>query len=331
MRIWCIPSATTLESPRLPPRIDRDVFFRSPPPPPRLSKQEKLARGVIVLKPRKNKAAKNTEKAKPSETKDEVRHPPREPRKVRYADLSDYGPIIEQKSSSNTQPQPVTPRPPSRGTEIVHSRQQSNTSGTSSSCLGTGSNTSPGSATSPHYSSSSGRGSRGSSGEMPSPSPLPGDTSSPQSTLTSYKSARRHDRCAKSSRPRVKKTTARSTLSMSVGGFMKKSRECSTSCDNLILFPGVSRTRDRRERGRGKHKRKGVKKSKLNFGIRFFVITDSEQPFCLPLNKDPNHDISYGLTTYVIRHKKTWATEAKKMVVISEHPFMGEISNSHVT
>jgi len=37
---------------------------------------------------------------------------------------------------------------------------------------------------------------------------------------------------------------------------MKKSRECSTSCDNLILFPGVSRTRDRRERGRGKHKRK---------------------------------------------------------------------------
>ena len=252
MRIWCIPSATTLESPRLPPRIDRDVFFRSPPPPPRLSKQEKLARGVIVLKPRKNKAAKNCEKSKCVETKDDVRHPPREPRKVRYADLSDYGPIIE--SSSTATPQP---RPPSRGAEILHSRQQSNTSGTSSSCLGTGSNTSPGSAASPHYSSSSGRGSRGSSGEMPSPSPLPGDTSSPQSTLTSYKSGRRHERSAKSSRPRLKKTTARSTLSVSVGGFMKKSRE-STSCDNLILFPGVSRTRDRRERGRGKQKRKGV-------------------------------------------------------------------------
>ena len=296
MRIWCIPSATTLESPRLPPRIDRDVFFRSPPPPPRLSKQEKLARGVIVLKPRKNKAAKTTEKVKPSETKDEVRHPPREPRKVRYADLSDYGPIIEQESNEPIQPQNEVPRPPSRGTEIVHSRQQSNTSGTSSSCLGTGSNTSPGSAASPHYSSSSGRGSRGSSGDIPSPSPFPGDTSSPQSTLTSYKSSRRHERSTKSSRPRVKKTTARSTLSMSVGGFMKKSRDCSTSCDNLILFPGVSRTRDRRERGRGRHKRKGVKQFKLIFSIRILVVTNWEQLFCLAFEKDPNHDMSYRLT-----------------------------------
>lgn len=50
MRIWCVPSATELESPKLPPRIDRDVYLRSPPPPPRLSKEEKLARGVIVLK-----------------------------------------------------------------------------------------------------------------------------------------------------------------------------------------------------------------------------------------------------------------------------------------
>jgi hypothetical protein len=29
------------------------------------------------------------------------------------------------------------------------------------------------------------------------------------------------------------------------------------SCDNLILYPGLSRARDRRERGRWKHKRKG--------------------------------------------------------------------------
>ena len=52
MRIWCVPSATELESPKLPPRIDRDVYLRSPPPPPRLSKEQKLARGVIVLKNR---------------------------------------------------------------------------------------------------------------------------------------------------------------------------------------------------------------------------------------------------------------------------------------
>ena len=38
MRIWCVPSATELEnSPKLPPRINRDVYLRSPPPPPRLS------------------------------------------------------------------------------------------------------------------------------------------------------------------------------------------------------------------------------------------------------------------------------------------------------
>lgn len=50
MRIWCVPSATELErSPKLPPRIDRDVYLRSPPPPPRLSKEQKLARGVIVV------------------------------------------------------------------------------------------------------------------------------------------------------------------------------------------------------------------------------------------------------------------------------------------
>lgn len=48
MRFWCVPSATDLDSPKLPPRINRDVYLRSPPPPPRLSKEEKVARGVPV-------------------------------------------------------------------------------------------------------------------------------------------------------------------------------------------------------------------------------------------------------------------------------------------
>ena len=49
MRFWgCVPTAAELESPKLPPRIDRDVILRSPPPPPRLSKEEKLARGVLL-------------------------------------------------------------------------------------------------------------------------------------------------------------------------------------------------------------------------------------------------------------------------------------------
>ena len=47
MRFWCVPSATDLESPKLPPRINRDVYLRSPPPPPRLSREEKMARGVM--------------------------------------------------------------------------------------------------------------------------------------------------------------------------------------------------------------------------------------------------------------------------------------------
>ena len=59
MRIWCVPSATELESPKLPPRIDRDVYLRSPPPPPRLTKEEKLARGVIVLKSHSSKSRKS--------------------------------------------------------------------------------------------------------------------------------------------------------------------------------------------------------------------------------------------------------------------------------
>jgi hypothetical protein len=64
---------------------------------------------------------------------------------------------------------------------------------------------------------------------------------------------------------RVKKTN-RSTLSLSVGGVIRRLPVAgphherlltAASCDNLILYPGVSRARDRRERGRWKHKRKG--------------------------------------------------------------------------
>lgn len=47
MRFWCVPSATESQSPKLPPRVDRDSEVRSPPPPPRLSREEKLAKGVI--------------------------------------------------------------------------------------------------------------------------------------------------------------------------------------------------------------------------------------------------------------------------------------------
>ena len=69
MRIWCVPSATELEnSPKLPPRIDRDVYLRSPPPPPRLSKEQKLARGVIVVKPSK-KARKSRKSSSTSSSK----------------------------------------------------------------------------------------------------------------------------------------------------------------------------------------------------------------------------------------------------------------------
>ena len=146
MRIWCIPKSTSLESPCLPPRIDRDVFIRSPPPPPRLSKQEKLARGVIVYKTRRNKADKNakppphanpkTSSVKTSSVKSSTgKSSGRPPRKVRYADLTEEEP----------HPPPRVPQlpvieaaAPHRG-EIVHSRQQSNTSGTSSSGHGTGS------------------------------------------------------------------------------------------------------------------------------------------------------------------------------------------------
>lgn len=91
MRIWCIPTSIRLEvapSPLLPPRTDRDVIFRSPPPPPRLSRQEKLDRGVIVLKPKK---AKNCKRPPPeSVLKAKVVKPARSARRVRYADQEQY-------------------------------------------------------------------------------------------------------------------------------------------------------------------------------------------------------------------------------------------------
>ena len=184
MRIWCIPKSTSLESPCLPPRIDRDVFIRSPPPPPRLSKQEKLARGVIVYKTRKSKADKNakppphasskTSSVKTSSVKTSTgKSSGRPARKVRYADLAEEHPPpgaarVPQLGAEEAGHDKV----PHRG-EILHSRQQSNTSGTSSSCLGTGSSsaTSPASVeASPHYSSSSGRGSSAEVAPSPSPS-----------------------------------------------------------------------------------------------------------------------------------------------------------------
>ena len=294
MRIWCIPKSTSLETPGLPPRIDRDVFIRSPPPPPRLSKQEKLARGVIVYKTRKNKSDKSSKpplqtSAKSSSLK--TSKPGKQTRKVRYADLEES----EQSSKDSTEKaarprpepkassvisewrEPTLPLPPARG-EISHCRQQSNTSGTSSSCL----TTSPASmTTSPQYSSSSGRGSFADVAASPSPTSNTCDTSihhdydssssssscssssssstssSPESTLTSYRS-RRSDRST-----RIKKTVTRSTLSLSVGGFVRRSSVLtefkSGSCDSsaVIMFPGISRTRERKDRGKTKHRKKG--------------------------------------------------------------------------
>ena len=64
MRFWCVPSATDLESPKLPPRINRDVYLRSPPPPPRLSREEKLARGVLAARTQTGSAGKTRKKKK---------------------------------------------------------------------------------------------------------------------------------------------------------------------------------------------------------------------------------------------------------------------------
>ena len=183
MRIWCIPASTVLDNstPLLPPRIDRDVFYRSPPPPPRLSRQQKLDRGVIVLKPKKNRLKK-------VEIKQKVEVPKKRVRKVRYADQEQFWVTPEvkpaekvkesieedkkekdedvfcdiccfqdrctheevwrQRAEDLLQKQEIQ-RPPSRGTEVIHSRQQSNTSGTSS-CLTLGSSlTTPSSHASP--------------------------------------------------------------------------------------------------------------------------------------------------------------------------------------
>ena len=267
MRIWCIPKSTSLESPCLPPRIDRDVFIRSPPPPPRLSKQEKLARGVIVYKTRKTRMEKGSKPPFQSSTKIKPTG-----RKVRYADQEEEKLKLLDNSQAPTKEEYNIDKDlaPYRG-EIVHSRQQSNTSGTSS-CLGTGSSstTSPGSvATSPQYSSSSGRGSSADNEPegaiSPSPTSHPCDisflngSSSPQSTLTSltsYKSRRSDRSNTRSSKSRVKKTVTRSTLSLSVGGFSSKrgpmlaDLKKSSSCDdgNVILYPGISRTRERRNK-----------------------------------------------------------------------------------
>jgi hypothetical protein len=87
----------------------------------------------------------------------------------------------------------------------------------------------------------------------------------------------RSGRTSAATTTRVKKTN-RSTLSLSVvGGVLRRLPVASVvtaggggqdnhhhrlvmtaSCDNLILYPGVSRARDRRERGRWKQKRKGL-------------------------------------------------------------------------
>ena len=54
----------------------------------------------------------------------------------------------------------------------------------------------------------------------------------------------------------------RSTLSLSVGGFtrrlteLKKSQSCDGEDGAVILYPGISRTRERRDRGKTKHHRR---------------------------------------------------------------------------
>ena len=69
MRFWgCVPTAAELESPKLPPRMDRDVILRSPPPPPRLSKEEKAARGVLTSN-NNNNGNPTKSRSKPSHQK----------------------------------------------------------------------------------------------------------------------------------------------------------------------------------------------------------------------------------------------------------------------
>ena len=263
MKFWCLPVSSPLSMappplPSLPPRTDRDVTWRSPPPPPRLSRQEKLDRGVIVLKPRKNRRRKEVKEAKDVKVK--------EVKTVRYADdLGDYGPLAERLSGENVsratpspRPEPPhTPPPPNRGAEIQHFRQQSNTSGTSS---GLGSVTTPSSSPpSQHYSSSSSS-SSSSSGRGTSPTPTPSPPPIARRRIKSSSSSNKS-----SGTVRVTKcVVSRSTLSVSVGGIVRR-REGERRAregerrgreGELVLFPGVSRGRDRRERrGRRGHRR----------------------------------------------------------------------------
>lgn len=352
MKIWCIPTSTSIPDPTiplLPPRTDRDVFFRSPPPPPRLSRQEKLDRGVIVLKPKKVRVKKPESAIK---RKVEIA-PVKRARRVRYADQEKYWitpeqipdlPAKEDKKEKEVKADKVEQedifcdiccfqdrctheevwrqraedlksdpiRPPSRGTEVVHSRQQSNTSGTSSSLTLGSSLTSRSShnyqsyghddpsddlsysqqdlsypqqdlsygqpdlkhgqhnlnysQNDPGYSSSSGCG----SSECRSPSPQTTDSS----TLLTHSSTLLTRPPHRRTRTRLKKTNS-STLTFSVGGLIQRKPNLThdlmvlhggrlvssdlrtSSFDNIIQHPGKSRLRDRRNRGRGKHRQKG--------------------------------------------------------------------------
>ena len=73
----------------------------------------------------------------------------------------------------------------------------------------------------------------------------------------------------------------RSTLSLSVGGFtrrlteLKKSQSCDGEDGAVILYPGISRTRERRDRAKTKpHRRKGDTREVISGGWR--IITNNE-------------------------------------------------------
>ena len=143
MKFWCLPSSNAFIAPlpSLPPRTDRDVTWRSPPPPPRLSRQQKLDRGVIVLKPKKNRARKREARAEVKQVakekeEEEVKEAVREVREVktvRYAeDFHDYGPLV-------LGSQPYQPKrgdvKPTRGTEVTQQQQYVKVSGSSNSSM----------------------------------------------------------------------------------------------------------------------------------------------------------------------------------------------------
>ena len=73
----------------------------------------------------------------------------------------------------------------------------------------------------------------------------------------------------------------RSTLSLSVGGFtrrlteLKKSQSCDGEDGAVILYPGISRTRERRDRAKTKpHRRKGDTREVISGG--WPIITSNE-------------------------------------------------------